>query len=298
MKRILGSLFVLLIFSIAENSHGDFTGKGHVHTLGETQRVFLNPDCGATDTCDLKRFALTERVYEVWFSDDPKHPTYGNGVIIEYETASVDDLEKYAIVQFKKGCVFHTSKTRQGKLERKVNDNVMSFGEDIPFCFSDWVIDSQDSDPAYNSDPEHGRFHLLRWNQPGSYDERTQKFYGTERPETPIVYMADYPAGAFVTGTGVRNVALEFNTCIFKASDVPRDTRRENVKFARAITCFEWQNIYVYDFASGRFRTELAPLPGWKAPAGRVRLHLLLLFTALLVALALVASIRSARLAR
>ena len=32
----------------------------------------------------------------------------------------------------------------------------------------------------------------------------------TEKPKFPIVYMADYPAGAFVTGTGVRNAALEF----------------------------------------------------------------------------------------
>lgn len=298
MTRFISFSLVSLIFFLAENSHGDFTGKGHVHTLAETQRVFLNPDCGATDTCDLKRFALTELVYEVWFSDDPKHPTYGNGVIMEYETASVNDLEKYAIVQFKKGCVFDSSKTRQGKIQRKINDNVTSFGENVPFCFSDWVIDSQDTDPAYNSDPEHGRFFLLRWNRPGSYDERTQKYYGIEKPETPVVYMADYPAGAFVTGTGVRNVALEFNTCIFKAGDVPPDTRRDDVKFAKAITCFEWQNIYVYDFANGRFLTELASLPGWRAPERRVSVYLLLMLTIVLVTLALIAAVRSARFAR
>ena len=70
----------------------------------------MNPDCRSTYTCDLKRFTLTTSVYEVWFSDDPNYPTYGNGVIMEYETDSVDALEKYAIVQFIKGCVFDSSK--------------------------------------------------------------------------------------------------------------------------------------------------------------------------------------------
>ena len=53
---------------------------------------------------------LTTLVHEVWFSDDPDNPTYGNGAIMEYETDSVDALEKYAIVQFVKGCVFNSAK--------------------------------------------------------------------------------------------------------------------------------------------------------------------------------------------
>jgi hypothetical protein len=268
-------------------SYGDFTGKGHVHTLQETRQDFLNSDCRSTDTCDLKRFTLTTSVYEVWFSDDPNHPTYGNGVIMEYETASVDALEKYAIVQFKKGCVFYSSKDRQGKIERNVNDAVPSFGENIPFCFPRWVIDSQDTDPAYNSDPEYGRFYLLRWNQPGSYDERTQNYYGIEKPKIPVAYMADYPAGAFVTATGVRNVALEYKTCVFKAGDVPAETRREDMHFAKPITCFEWQNVYVYDFAEGRFQTQLAGVPWWEEPDRRVNRYVFVLF-AVLMALALV----------
>jgi hypothetical protein len=223
----------------------------------------------------------------VWFSDDPNHPTYGNCVIIEYETDYLDALEKYAIVQFKKGCVFYSSKDRQGKIERNVNDAVPSFGENIPFCFPRWVIDSQDTDPAYNSDPEYGRFYLLRWNQPGSYDERTQNYYGIEKPKIPVAYMADYPAGAFVTATGVRNVALEYKTCVFKARDVPAETRREDMHFAKPITCFEWQNVYVYDFAERRFQTQLAGVPWWEEPDRRVNRYVFVLF-AVLMALALV----------
>jgi hypothetical protein len=279
---------MLLIFFLAGNSYAHFTGKGHVHTLSETKEVFLNSECRSTDTCDLKRFTLTTSIYEVWFSDDPNYPTYGNGVIMEYETDSVDALEKYAIVQFKKGCVFYSSKHMDGKIHRTVGDTVPSFGENIPYCFPQWVIDSQDTDPAYNSDPEYGRYYLLRWNKPGSYDHRTQKYYGAEKPKLPVVYMADYPAGAFVTGTEIKNVALEFNTCIFKASDVPAETRRDNVTFAKAITCLEWQNVYVYDFDTGRFRTDLANVPSWEEPSILVNLYLLVIFATLFIALAVV----------
>jgi len=279
---------MLLIFLLGGISYGDFTGKGHVHTLSETKQVFLNPRCRLTNTCDLKRFTLTQVVNEIWFTDDPDYPTYGNSAIIEYETDSVAALEKYAIVQFKKGCVFDSSRNRQGEIHRRVSDTVTSFGEEIPFCFRQWVIDSQDTDPVYNSDPEHGRFYLLRWNKPGSYDSAAQKYYGTEKPQTPVVYMADYPAGAFVGGAGVRNVALQFNTCIYKAADVPTKTRRDDIAFAKPIGCFEWQNIYIYDFDKARFQTELANVPLWGEPATRVNLYRLTIVVALLMALTLV----------
>jgi hypothetical protein len=290
MKKLFCFTFIWLISFLEVSSYADFTGKGHVHTRSETKQVFLNPDCRSTDTCDLKRFTLTTSIYEVWFSDDPNYPTYGNSAIMEYETDSVDALEKYAIVQFKKGCIFHSSKNSQGEINRNVNDVVPSFGENIPFCFPHWVIDSQDTDPAYNSDPEYGRFYLLRWNKPGSYDNRTQKFYGAEKPKIPVVYMADHPSGAFVAGLGVKNVALEFNTCIYKASDVPAETRRDNINFAKPITCFEWQNVYIYDFDKGSFETSLANVPRLEELATPVNLYLYLLviFVTLFVAVALV----------
>ncbi len=298
MKKFICYSFIFLIAFLEGNSYGDFTGTGHVHTLSETKQVFLNPDCRATDTCDLKRFTLTSLVHEIWFSDDPNHPTYGNGAIMEYETDSVDTIEKYAIVQFVKGCVFDSSKNRQGKIIKNANYGVASFGENIPLCFPEWVIDSQDTDPAYNSDPEYGRFYLLRWNEPGSYDTRTQQYYGAKKPNHPVVYMTDYPAGAFVTGTGVKNAALEFKTCIYKASDVPTATRRDNIKFAKPITCLEWQSVYVYDFDKAKFETHLADFPGREEPAARVNIFLLLAFVTLFAAIALVAFTRFGKFSR
>jgi hypothetical protein len=287
MNKFFCYSLILLIASLASDSYGHFTGKGHVHTLSQKKQDFSNGDCQWNGTCDLKRFTLTTSEYEVWFSDDPNHPTYGNGAIFEYETDSLDALEKYAIVQFMKGCVFDSSKNGHGKIERHVTDTVASFGENIPFCFPEWVIDSQDTDPVYNSDPKYGRFYLLRWNKPGSYDERTQKYYGREKPRTPVLYMRDYPSGAFVSRTGVRNAALEFKTCVYKAGDVPKETRRDNIHFARPISCFEWQNVYVYDFASRRFRTEWADIPAREQPYARVNVKILIVFAALFIALTL-----------
>ena len=106
-----------------------------MHTLAKTEQVFLNPDCRSTNTCDLKRFTLTTSVYELWFSDDPNYPTYGNGVIMEYETDSVDALEKYAIVQFTKGCVFDSSRNEEGKINRNVSYIIPSFSGKI-FLFA------------------------------------------------------------------------------------------------------------------------------------------------------------------
>jgi hypothetical protein len=269
-----------------------------VHTLSETQQVFLNPDCRSTDSCDLKRFTLTKVVNEIWFSDDPVYPTFSNGVIIEYETAAVAALEKYAVVQFKKGCVFYSSKNSRGNIHRKVSDTVASFGESAPFCFPKWVIDSQDTDPAYNSDPEYGRFHFLRWNKPGSYELRTQKFYGVEKPRRSVVYLTDYPAGAFVTAGGVRNVALEFKTCIYKASQVPAETRRDNIDFAEPINCFEWQSLYVYDFDKGRFATRWADMPRWGEPELRTDRPLFVILATLLLALVLLTFLRCRRFFR
>ena len=270
MKKICCFSFIWLLAFLSGNSFGHFTGKGHVHTLSETKQDYLNSDCRPTASCDLKRFTLTTSVYEVWFSDDPNYPTFGNSVIMEYQTDSVAALENYAIVQFKKGCVFYSSKARGGGINGSVSDSVPSFGENVPFCFPGWVIDSQDTDPAYNSDPELGRFYLLRWNKPGSYDERTQRFYGTQKPKIPVVYMADHPSGAFVSGIGIKNVALEFNTCIYKASEVPEETRREDINFATPLTCFGWQNVYVYDFEREKFLTNIADVPKWAEPSALI----------------------------
>jgi hypothetical protein len=115
------------------------------------------------------------------------------------------------------------------------------------------------------------------------------------KPQAPVVYMSDYPAGAFIAGSGIRNVALEFKTCIYKAGDVPSVTRREEISFAKPIHCFEWQNVYVYDFENAKFQTNLASVPTWEEPTPAVNYRLVIV-VALLIALAIVIFLRLAKL--
>ena len=261
-QKIILFLGLLCFLAVTASSHAHFNGKGHVHDITKKTQTFLNIDCAKSGTCDLKRFTIISIAYEVWFMDDPIYPTYGNGTIIEYETESLVSLEKYAVVQFMRGGLFYTAKKADGTINKFMGDVVLSFGEKVPFFFPEWVIDSQDADPVYNSDPDYGRFYLLRWNEPyGLYDNRTRKFYGQEKPNFPTVYLTDYLSGAFVTGIGVKNAAMEFKTCISKTDAVPVKTVREDINFAKGVICFEWQNINVYDHATGKFLTDPVDIP-------------------------------------
>lgn len=258
MRRLL--LFSGLLFFLAfpASSRAHFTGRGHVDEISRKLQAFLNTDCGKTNTCDLKRFTLISIAYEVWFKDDPIYPTHGNGVIIEYETDSVDSLEKYAVVQFIRGGIFYSKKNSDGKVEKSIGTVILSFGDMAPFFFPEWVIDSRDFDPVYNSDPDDGRFFYLRWNKvSGSYELKSQAYYGNEKPKQPVVYLTDYPGGAFVAGGGsVQNAAMQFKTCLYRASDVPQKTARNDIDFAKPLACFEWQNFNIYDFGTGKFKPD------------------------------------------
>jgi hypothetical protein len=59
-------------------------------------------------------------------------------------------------------------------------------------------------------------------------------------------------------------------------------------KLGKAITCFEWGNVYVYDFNKGRFEANWADVPSRGEPYLRLRVHLLVIFVTLFTALALI----------
>ena len=91
-------------------------------------------------------------------------------------------------------------------------------------------------------------------------------------------------------------VALGF-VLIYKASDVPGETRRDDINFATPLTCFGWQNVYVYDFDKEKFQTDIADLPRWAEPSALIEkrqepstpidLYLMVIFITLFIAVAL-----------
>lgn len=249
---------LLLIFAFYQSANAASAKKprnGTEEIFSKITHSFLNTNCAETNTCDLKEFKLVAKQYRIWVDGSW---SYGASAVISYETNKVDNLENYSVVQFIRGCVFDTRIRNDGTIERGLG-YVLPFFSDFDedgkpikfatFCFPDWVIDSTDKDPVYNSFPALGRFYARRWNSvPGSFDKKTEIFYGVEKPSRPQLYLSDITSTAFMGETFIKNTSLQFKTCIYKTKDVPLETTEDNINFATPIKCFEWQNIYIYNY--------------------------------------------------
>jgi len=234
--------------------------NGTEEILSLETNVFINKDCAGADTCDFKEFRLEVKKSRMWVIDGWH---YGSSIIAAYKTDEIGHLENYSFVQFIRGCMFDTYLVVDGGITKILGHVKVQFSEfDTEgrpkkyerFCFPDWVIDSQDKDPVYNSFPGYGRFYLRRWNTvPGSYDKRTEKYYGEEKPKRPELYVTDLPSGAFLGELSAVNASLEFKTCIYKTKSIPLETTEDNINFATPIKCFLWQNIYIYNYGKKEF---------------------------------------------
>lgn len=266
-KKLLLFLGLLLFLSITASAHAHFNGKGHVDYAKPVIQKFINTDCVATNTCELISFKLITTELEVWFAgDDEKHPSYGTTMVAEYQTDLVDSLEKFAIVQFIRGCLIYSIKMDDGQIKRSIASSFEAFfgKKEIPMCFRDWVIDSVDTDPVYNSYPDYGRHYLYRWNKlAGSYENSTQKFYGEEKPAFPQLYIKDplKPSVSYKSPDADNlersiDASLEFRTCIYRTADIPIETVESNVDFAEPIKCFNWKYFYIYNWDLKKFETK------------------------------------------
>lgn len=242
----------------------------------ETQ-FFENKDCAANTSCDLKKFSLLRQDYKLTLSDGTWH--LGVRVFAEYETGSMETLEQYGIVQFIRGCKFESSRDDDGTVVKAKNIKKHQFDDVKTLCFPNWVIDSVDKDPLYNSLPGKNRHYYYRWNTvPGSKDKNTEIYYGWMRPTAPGLYLdtlsdilkehkpdglyiSDRPGTAFYYQSpywkpSAINSSLEFKTCIYKAADIPIETTEDNVNFAKPIHCFTWKSSFIYNHDLGIFETK------------------------------------------
>ena len=81
--------------------------NGDIVILSKSRSVFLNLNCEETQTCDLKGAFVTVEQYKVFIEDSW---TYGTGMVAGYETSNLEFLEKYAFVNFIRGCIFNSVK--------------------------------------------------------------------------------------------------------------------------------------------------------------------------------------------
>lgn len=226
-------------------------------------------ECRKSDTCDLKQVIF--RVQDIFMPKEDKDDIalYWTKMYASYVTNALSSIEKYAFVQFIRGCVFTSEMLPGGEVVTHLN--VIRRHMDTPeeptlFRHLDWVIDSEDADPVYSSGPglSGNRHFFLQWTTPpGDWDPDLAQgnLYGEERPKLPQVYVTDFPMPARHDPDGsVRNSSLEFRVCLYKTADVPLATRGSDINFAAPIRCFEWNQSFVYNHEKN----------SWERPTGVV----------------------------
>ena len=144
-----------------------------------------------------------------------------------------------------------------GTIKKEILDSREFFDSIIKFKHTDWVIDSVDLDPVYNSHPDL-RHASYRWNtKPGSFDKSTEKVYYNERPSTPNLYVSDLPGTAFYSQDGeAKNLSLEFVTCIYKTVDIPLVATPADINFSTPIACHTWKSSFIYNHEAAKFEVK------------------------------------------
>ncbi len=216
-----------------------------------------NKNCEANDTCTLKNFSLQVSDYVVTSN---REKSYGTNAYISYETEDIKHIEDYGIVQFIKGCVYNESVDKNGKSVKRKGIARKFFGSYHKFIHPEWVIDSIDKDPIYNSsNVSDSRHDYYRWNEnPNSYSDEGEHYILRDYPTHPKVYVSDLPSTSFISGDEAKNTNLVFKTCIYKTKDIPRELKPEDINFAKPIQCLEWSTSNVYNFKTKKYEKDVS----------------------------------------
>jgi len=248
--------FLILILAIPSFS---FAGKV-VREKAKVQ-VFKNRNCQSTDSCGLKSFKVESYNYGAHFSKT--EVSYGTGMYASFKTQSVNDLEDYAVVQYIKGCKFESYKNTDGSISKRIAEKREFFDEIVDFIHEDWVLDSVDLDPVYNSHKQ-GRHLVYRWNH--QQNTRADHIYlYSEYPKVPFLYVRDFPGTVSVSSLGAKNISLQFKTCIFKSKDVPYESTPSGFGTEKALKCFEWDSSHIYNFKNKKYERRVGIDPFCKS---------------------------------
>jgi hypothetical protein len=254
MKFVLNLvLFCGLLFS---SSFAEATGI----TLNSRTENFINSDCAKTDSCDLKSAMLRQEDYSFELNAKPKSRVfYGTRMFMNYETSSMDSLEKYGVVQFIRGCQF-SSTLENGKVVKEANYVIQKEnGENESYYYPNWRIDGISNDPVeWGAVSSLGSRHKYYFNHfPGSSAPVKSGYYAYQKPEQPVLWLRDFPSIAGYTEElkNAHNISVEYKTCIYKTADVPRSVPFENVNFATPIHCFSWISSEVYNHETHKFES-------------------------------------------
>lgn len=258
------SVFALLFILAAPPAFGAtkvgrefrFAPNGLTVPLSTGEQTFENSTllCEQNDTCDLSRVIFRKEEYII-----PATPSVANDetiqstrMLVGMVTKSVPALTRYLFVQFTMGCMWFSSLDENLQLDTEFGVLRDYLGIlFIQHVFPRWVVDTNDTDPAYATHPsEVNRHYFLQSADaiPTWIPDRQGKLYGEELPTIPFGYVTDTPGPAYYSPehkTAV-NMSLEFKTCLFKTIDVPLITNGVDVDINNAVVCFNWDSKAVF----------------------------------------------------
>ena len=277
MRTLISYIVVILISStLYSNNIPDKTVKKeitqdeNVSFVLREKDVFLNEDCQMDDSCDLTSFSIQVEDYSVRLDKKDVGETlnvmnYGTKMYASYKTKDIDSLEKFGIVNFIQGCHFESELIGE-RVEKRLTNSRYFFDDIVNYHHPEFVIDSNDKDPMYNSCADYpSRHYGYKWNiNTGSFNDKTQKYFGMEQPINSELYISDRPGTAFFSDidNSAKNISLRFMTCIYKTEDIPSVASPEQIDFARPIACHYWDNSLIYNHELKTFETkaELDPV--------------------------------------
>lgn len=219
------------------------------HTPRVQKQIF---ECNYAD-CSLREFKLQSYDYETSFKGKK---SYGTSATMSFKTRKVDQLKDYAVVQFIKGCQFY-SYLEDGEVKKRLGTSREYFNDFIKFKHTEWMIDSVDEDPMYNSMRPQHRHGAYRWNKnTGSYMEEGESYVLHAPAEKAELYVKDLPGVAFKSmNTNAKNISLEFKSCLYKTEEIPLETHPLDLHFADPIHCFEWKSSHIYDHKKEKYES-------------------------------------------
>jgi hypothetical protein len=288
MRKTLGRFLFMLFISTAHlvlligvpsafASSPALSGATRVAPSGTVERKILyeskyqNPVC-ASAPCDLKAVQVRLSHYRVNFGEEN---SFGTRLDFGYLTESIADLKRFVVVQKIKGCDFQSrlelAASGAPEIKKWVENWRHFWGDFVRFIHPDWVFDSRDQDPVYNSGTEDGkdRHFFYRTNQvAGSFERSTETLLGEEKTQHAWAYVVDLPSTAFTSVNPAtqeltaKNLSMQFDTCLYRTEDVPvvvSGPGAFNEILGPPIYCLKWQNSWVYDFSSKKYTHPDAP---------------------------------------
>ncbi len=233
-----------------------YAQKG-LEVLKQTEEVYVPQaeDCARDDICDLKKITFRVQSYRIPATSAEDIELYGTKMYLGYDTASLSDITKYAVVQFIRGCVYYSELLPTNEVINYftiVRRHIDTPGGFILFRHPTWAVDSNTQDPLFSSDPDisDNRHFFLKWS-PGAVNgipKGQGMLYGEKIPSFPSVYVTNSPEPATLDANGIaKNVSLQFEMCVFKTANVSREMRGNQENFGPPIKCFSWSHNFSYD---------------------------------------------------